>query len=468
MNSLKNGAQLAAVVSLALFGAHDIADGSVTSREADVDESGRIDILDLLQTVSSIHQFCEGECPTDVDENGVTNVSDLRSIIMFWGESVSHEEPVPEPEPESPTVGTVYAGPDPIVLDGVYYDANSRYQLRAEFGQSLNQGWRTRNFNKDHGIDELPYAYGGGVDFDADMLYTSEDLENFEAWLDQHVAMDYSGPVVLDMEGEWWEEMSSASPRRMEEIIDFYIQGLEYAKAMRPNAKFGYWGLPKKHMTTDHYAGPSMTRLLKASGAIFPDSYEDNPGRDDSDRLRRHVERCVELVEGDIPVYVQMFPRFRNQETRRWEYYFQNDEFIRDQVRASLDAKWVDADGATHRVTGIAIWDCYHYARRYHEDWASLSEQEIVDLWDEIDLIHRELYGSLHDIIGDYAVGGATVEPPPASETPVSSDRVRVSKVSEVRKSDRPRSATKFSSKRRSTKQSLKSNSGRVRGRLNR
>jgi hypothetical protein len=288
------------------------------------------------------------------------------------------------------------------------------------------------------------------------MQYTSEDLASFEAWLDENVPEDYTGPVVLDMEGGWWAEMSVANPEQMEGILDFFIQGLEYASAMRPNAKFGYWGLPKKHMTTDHYTGPSMARLLQASGAIFPDSYETCPGHDDSNRLRRHVERCIELVQGEVPVYVQMCPRFRDEESGQWRYYFHDDEFLRDQGRASLDARWVDASGRTHRVAGIAIWDCYNYAKLYHDDWSSLNDDEIIELWDEIDFIHAGLYRSLKDLATEYAVEGAP-ETPAKQLTPV---RTRSSSRSKVRITKQKRTVKNAVSRA--------SSSGRGRGGRNR
>ncbi|MDG2200778.1 MAG: hypothetical protein P8K80_06310 [Phycisphaerales bacterium] len=451
MNSLKTGAPVAAVISVAMLGAHAAAIGQVNSQDADVNQDGIIDILDLIQVVSSINVLCEGECPTDVDGDGTTNVTDLRQVVMFWGEMVSHDEPeiddTDSPEEPQEPADPVYAGPNPIVLDGVYYDANSRHVSRAQLGVALDQGWRTRSQNQQDGIDVLPYAYGGGVDYNADMLYTSEDLASFEAWLDENVPEDYTGPVVLDMEGAWWAQMSVASTAEMEDIMDFYIQGIEYAKVMRPNAKFGYWGLPKKHMTTDHYTGPSMARLLQASGAIFPDSYETNPDYNDSVRLRRHVERCIELVQGEVPVYVQMCPRFRDEETGQWRYYFHDEEFLRDQGEASLDARWVDASGRTHRVAGIAIWDCYNYAKLYHDDWSSLNDDEIIELWDEIDFIHADLYRSLKDLSTEYAVAGAP-EAPAKQLTPVSTRSSRQSKKPIVKKNPvgKPRASKASSS----------------------
>ena len=59
----------------------------MTPREADVHADGTIDILDLLQVVASINQFCE--CPADVNDDGLVNVTDIRQVVMFWGQAVS-------------------------------------------------------------------------------------------------------------------------------------------------------------------------------------------------------------------------------------------------------------------------------------------------------------------------------------------------------------------------------------------
>jgi hypothetical protein len=251
------------------------------------------------------------------------------------------------------------------------------------------------------GVEVLPYCYGGGVDHDADSHYSAEDLEQFEAWLDANIPLEYDGPVVLDMEGDWWSMMGHANQATMDEIMDFYIQGLDYAESMRPNAKFGYWGLPKKGMTTASYTGPGVDRLLQRSGAIFPDTYESNVGGNDAVRMQAHIEACLEKTQGRVPVYVQMNPRYRDQQLGGWRHFHTNEEMIRDQAKPSLNARWTDAKGDTHRIAGLGLWDAYVYVKHFTPDWYDLDSQDIAMLWDEVDQIHHSMYQELRTLVAD-------------------------------------------------------------------
>jgi hypothetical protein len=214
----------------------------------------------------------------------------------------------------------------------------------------------------------------------------------------------------------------------MDEIMDFYIEGLEYAEAMRPNAKFGYWGFPKKRWTNLSYDGPDVTRLMKRSAAIFPETYEYNPGGDDSVRIQQHIETCIEMVEGKVPVYVQMCSRYQDQEIGGWRHVLSNEELIRDQARPALDARWTDADGKTHRIAGLGLWDAYIYVRGFHHDWWSLNDDEITELWDEIDEIHLSMYQDLNALInGELSESETTVDTDDAPKSDTSTGGSRMS-----------------------------------------
>jgi hypothetical protein len=180
----------------------------------------------------------------------------------------------------------------------------------------------------------------------------------------------------------------------MDHALEFYIEGLEYAKSLRPNAKIGYWGIPKKSQTTPDSDTASIERLLIASTAIFPDVYEYNPNGNDATRPQAHIEKCIEMVNGEVPVYAQAFPRFKL-DSNSPHLFHTEEEFIRDQVNASLNAVWTDANGIEHRVNGVALWDAYMYVANQEENWSSMTPQERQTAWDVLDAKHVEILSSM-------------------------------------------------------------------------
>ncbi|MCH2148645.1 MAG: hyaluronidase [Phycisphaerales bacterium] len=414
-----------------------LASASLGNLPGDSTLDSRVDVADLLHVLSNMYHTCPADgqaCTTDFNQNGQTDIDDLLTVFAHWGQV---DVGTSSSGDDSSGDGIQLVGPDPVLMDSIYYDKYSRVQERAEKGLQLDQGWRTRGYNTKHGIDVLPYCYGGGVDQSADNHYSAEDLELFEAWLDANIPYEYDGPVVLDMEGDWWPMMNTADQELMDEIMDFYIEGLEYAEAMRPNAKFGYWGFPKKRWTNLSYDGPDVTRLMKRSAAIFPETYEYNPGGDDSVRIQQHIETCIEMVEGKVPVYVQMCSRYQDQEIGGWRHVLSNEELIRDQARPALDARWTDADGKTHRIAGLGLWDAYIYVRGFHHDWWSLNDDEITELWDEIDEIHLSMYQDLNALInGELSESETTVDTDdaPKSDTPTGGSRMSLRSTSKPMK----------------------------------
>lgn len=435
MHSLKTGGHAACAI-VATTTCLTCSVPALGALAGDANQDNTVGVADLIEVVTHFNLTCPAmpeTCPTDFDSSDRTDILDLLVVLTNWG-AVLTESTDDGLDVDS---GGRLVGPQPVLVDSIYYDKYSRVEERSRKGLQLNQGWRTRGHNVKHGIDVLPYCYGGGVDQNADNHYSNQDLERFEAWLDANIPYEYDGPVVLDMEGDWWPMMNTADEALMEEIMDFYIQGLEYAEAMRPNAKFGYWGLPKKRMTGSSYDGPDVNRLLNRSGAIFPETYEYAPGVDNSARIQQHIESCIEMVQGQVPVYVQMCSRYQDQELGGWRHFLTNEELIRDQARPSLDARWTDANGDTHRIAGLGIWDAYIYVRWFHHDWWSLNDAQITALWDEVDAVHFSMYQALNQLL-DEELGDS--EPALAEAGPEAG-----AKVAPTRTSSAPRPGTGLS-----------------------
>jgi hypothetical protein len=277
-----------------------------------------------------------------------------------------------------------------VLLDAIYYTHLAPSQQWKDLAAELEQGALTKAWVSDNNVAVQPMAYHGGVDWYGDNVYCDDDKRRFKNWLDDNFPADYDGPICLDMEGEWWGTFETSSQNLMDHVMDFYIEGLEYAQSLRPNAKIGYWGLPKKSHTKQNSTTASVERLLKASTGLFPDVYENNPTGNDSVRLQAHIETVIEMVDGQIPVYVQASPRYKIQ-SGIYNQLHTVEEFIRDQIDSALAAVWTDADGTEHRIAGIAIWDAYCYFYYYNENWHSLDNETRKAMWDELDAYHVEL-----------------------------------------------------------------------------
>jgi hypothetical protein len=183
--------------------------------------------------------------------------------------------------------------------------------------------------------------------------------------------------------------LDTSSQTVMDSVINTYLEQLEYAQTLRPNAKIGFWGLPKKSHTNPSINTASIDRLLDACTAIFPDVYEHNPGGNDASRLQLHVERAIAMINGQVPVYAQTFPRYKEDDGNR-NFFHSQAEFMRDQVQPALDAVWTDASGEEHRVNGVSFWDAYSYISMYTEGWSEMSMEDRKTVWDEVDFLHVE------------------------------------------------------------------------------
>jgi hypothetical protein len=391
--------------TLAMIAASLTVTSLLADHNADFNNDGFVNANDLVLLTSNLNIACDGECPTDLNHDGMTDQTDMMLLLGQWGavegyvaEETEEEEDTPLPV-RDPNRDMSWQGQGPVLLDAIYYDLLCRGGERLDLAEELNQGEHTKAWAAENGIAVQPISYNGAVDWYEDGEYSDDDKERFKNWLDAQVPADYDGPICLDMEGTWWNMLNTSNQTVMDNVVAFYVEGLEYAKSLRPNAKIGYWGLPKKQYTSqDPTERASIERLLLASTGIFPDVYEYQPNSDDASRLQSHVEACIELVNGEIPVYVQAFPRYKSGPGTPLEYHTQ-EEFLHDQVQAALDAVWTDANGMEHRINGVALWDAYFYAASQTDGWSEMNSAERKLIWDDIDQTHIDLLTGMKSIV---------------------------------------------------------------------
>ena len=366
---------------------------------ADFNNDGNVDTTDLIALTGAIGTPCSGDCPTDLNNDGVTDQQDILVLMQFWGAVEGWVNPADPTNNETSNDATneeehgcqhdlSWQGQGPVLYDAIYYDQLARSAARNALGEELNQGEFTKAWCAENDVTVQSMIYNGALDWYEDGEYDDVDKAKFTEWLDANIPVDYDGPICLDLEGQWWDMWHTESQEVMDTVIDFYIEGLEFALAKRPNAKIGYWGLPRRRHTSPNYTTASVERLLKASTGLFPDVYEWNPDHDDSVWIKRHVTNTIAMVEGQVPVFVQTCPRFK--EPGRGMQLHTIEEFIHDQIHASLAAVWVDENGKEHRISGLSIWDAYFYCWQGTAGWSSMNNEERKELFNELDAYHKK------------------------------------------------------------------------------
>jgi len=392
---------------------------------ADFNNDGFVNASDLITLTGSLNRSCDGECPTDLNEDGYTDTTDLMILIQQWGEVPNYVANDADQEPQAtaatrdPDRDMSWQGQAPVLLDAIYYDQYTKLFSHGGYdrwhdAEVYNQGEYTQAWTQENNVEVQPMVYGG-VDWDHDGSVSEEDKANFVIWLDANVPADYNGPLCLDLEGDWWPMLDTSSQTVMDVVINAYLEQLEFAKSLRPNAKIGFWGFPKKSHTKIDSTTASIDRLLEACTAIFPDVYENNPGGNDSVRLQAHIEKCLEMVNGEIPVYAQASPRYKLDSTG-YRYFHDQADFLRDQVQPALDAEWTDANGLAHKVNGIGFWEAYTYVAMYTEGWSSMTMLDRKAIWNDIDQLHIEYLEGMKELV-DIAAEVAEQQMQVAKET---------------------------------------------------
>jgi hypothetical protein len=267
----------------------------------------------------------------------------------------------------------------PIVLNGIKWTAP-------------NQDIQTIQYLTTHGILRIPVKYYGGVDTNVDGKIEEEDIEQFTKWVDQHVPRDYTGPIVMDYEKPWWEELRGATitRERLTLLMEPYVQGLKIARKLRPNAKWGYYGIPTRRNTSKKWLdqGHSLESIFSNSQALFPAIYDCSRGKDRNKEVAMQITTSLKQAAGRMPVYAFVTPRYCGEGGDR--SLFVPDELFLQRANTALKCSWTDEQGKQHRIKGLVLWDAFGYTPK--EKWGELDEththyfellQALVTAWGE-------------------------------------------------------------------------------------
>ena len=234
-------------------------------------------------------------------------------------------------------------------------------------------------------------AYHGGVDTNSSGEITTKNIEQFTVWTQEFLPQNYCGPVVMDYEQPWWNELRAKTilPDRLKEILSVYVKGVRVAKGLQPLAQWGYWGFPSTRHTSSNWLAQAHTTepLISQCRALYPEVYDCSRGVDRTTHVQQHITSVLKQAAGRIPVYVFVSPRYCGENKDR-SFFIPDDIFLR-QVNAVMRATWVDENKRQHRIKGLILWDAYGYT----------PETE----WEDLDLKHKHCFELLTALTGAWA-----------------------------------------------------------------
>jgi hypothetical protein len=255
------------------------------------------------------------------------------------------------------------------------------------------QGERTRRVLELRAIATVPVVPNKVIDRNENGVIGNRDGRRIARWVDENLAGGHTGPAILHYERPWMSTLYAPwiPSYLVGHITDVHRTGLDHARQLRPQARWGYLGLPLGvHMTDGWQAyGNSITPLLMSGDAVFP-ALDDCSSGDDAAEFEHQVRDTLAAVSGARPVYAVLSVRYCGFGGGR--SFMPNSEVIAN-ADAALRAAWTDDGGVTHRVAGVILWD----------DYGAYRERK----WSKVDRKHARLLKRLDRLADEHAAAAA-------------------------------------------------------------
>lgn len=205
------------------------------------------------------------------------------------------------------------------------------------------------------GAKDAITIYTGGIDPDNNGLFDQPDA--LRDALDLYVPANYTGPVALDWEGVGSENLNLpiGSPE-LANAVNEWVKVLQKARQLRPNAKFGFFGLPWAQLTDwgPTYIDRAMAikPIYDYSHCLFPCIYRYYPdtqpqfsAADNRAYVKGLVSLALRISEGK-PVYPFIGHRY-HEGFLPVAFRLVPEKEFKDQIKAILDARYQgdSADG---------------------------------------------------------------------------------------------------------------------------
>ncbi len=210
-------------------------------------------------------------------------------------------------------------------------------------------------------------------------IYTKNPLKVDEANLTKVInsmfpSKTQKGICTLDWEGKALAilEKSDSDSAEFKTMVSEYIKAIRIAKRLRPNMKWGYYGLPFKNYWNrdDNWRNRTLELLplFKEADMIFPsiyDFYDDSVGwADDPAYVNDNVVLALEVgTRLNKPVFPFVWHRYHNSNKKKGYELIPEEEF-----KTHLDAA-LKANFQNKYIKGIVWWgaDRWFYANKKNE-----------------------------------------------------------------------------------------------------
>jgi hypothetical protein len=174
------------------------------------------------------------------------------------------------------------------------------------------------------------------------------------------IPAEFDGYAVLDWEVPVfrWIKKGPGTPE-FDRAVANMLEALRLARSLRPNAKWGYYGLPRKEYWARNEAWREESRALQPLvaevDALFPSVYDHY--RDGIDRktekehayIRDNVAMALEVADGK-PVFAYVTHRYHGSNEKAGKDRIPLDE-LKGNVRAVFEA-----EHQGRKATGVIYW----------------------------------------------------------------------------------------------------------------
>ncbi|MBM4393526.1 MAG: hypothetical protein FJ090_20575 [Deltaproteobacteria bacterium] len=263
------------------------------------------------------------------------------------------------------------------------------------------------------GAEDAFIVYQWQFDADGDGAADAGAAAAVAAYLDGVAPVGTTAPVCIDWEADTMSTLYAGDigSEAFRSAAAVFVDFVEQVRALRPDLRFGYYGIPvRTYWDRDaawHARNDALLPILDASDVVFPSVYDfytdaDIAEAEDLSYVRDNVGEALRLAGGkDVLPYV--WHRYHDSNATVGGRLIGEDEF-KAHVGAVFEA---EVEGA--RAAGVVWWGADRYfAASGTQPWVDVFAEEVpagADLDAYLDGLHAERLRWLGQVLDAAAPG---------------------------------------------------------------